>query len=115
MSLGVKIAEKNRPVVTLIGDGTFMYNSSPQAMVLARQEGLATLTVIHNNNGYEAMRLDQRRYYPDGLAEQHDMYLGQPLAGFDYAELASHLGGFGRRVETAGELGSAIFNVMVEA
>ncbi len=107
-ALGIKIAAPERPVVTVLGDGTFMYNPVVQSLALAKHRGLPTLTVVFNNHGYNAMKMDHQGYYPDGVAAQNDLWLGHPVTEIDYAELVRPFDGFGRTVETPAELPGAI-------
>lgn len=107
-ALGVKLAAPERPVVTVLGDGTFMYNPVIQALAFAQHQGLATLTVIFNNHGYNAMKMDHQNYYPEGIAAQTGNWLGHPVTEFDYAELVKPHGGYGRTVETPAELPDAL-------
>ena len=53
------------------------------------------------------MRDSQLAFYPDGAARNGRSH-GETIAGFDYEEVAQHFGGFGIRVEAAGELASAL-------
>ncbi|MEK9660618.1 MAG: thiamine pyrophosphate-dependent enzyme [Alphaproteobacteria bacterium] len=107
-ALGMKLAAPERPVVTLLGDGTFMYNPVVQSLAFAQHQGLPTLTVIFNNHGYNAMKLDHQGYYPEGVAAQTGNWLGHPVTEFDYAELAKPHGGWGRTVTTPAELAAAL-------
>ena len=104
VALGAKLAAPDRMVVTTLGDGTFLYNPAVQALAFARTNGLATLTVIFNNHGYNAMRKDQEGYFPDGVAAKNDLWLGHPITEFDYAELAKPFGAFGATIETPADL-----------
>ena len=94
--LGVKLANPDRPVVSMIGDGAFLYNPVTQSLGLARDTGLATLM----NN--------QLSYYPDGAGKQNEIYLGHPINAPDFAELVAPFGGYGRRVEDAADLAPAL-------
>lgn len=107
-ALGVKLAAPERPVVTILGDGTFMYNPVTQALAFSQHQGLPTLTVIFNNHGYNAMKMDHQGYYPDGVAAKTGNWLGHPVNEFDYAELAKPHGGYGRTVENPADLPGAL-------
>ncbi len=107
-ALGIKLAAPDRTVISVMGDGTFMYNPVVQAFALAQHENLPTLTVVFNDGGYSAMKFNQRDYYPEGVGAQSGIWPGQPLTDFDYAEIAQPFGGFGRRVEAMAELPGAI-------
>ncbi len=104
VALGVKLGAGERMVISTMGDGTFMYNPAVQALAFALKHGLATLTVVSNNHGYNAMRKDQMGYYPDGVAAKSGLYLGHPITEFDYAELAAPFGAYGAKAETPAEL-----------
>lgn len=129
VALGAKLGAPDRTIVTTLGDGTFMYNPSVQAMAFAKEHDLAILTVVFNNHGYNAMRKDQESYYPDGVAARSDLWMGHPINEFDYAELARPFGAFGATIKTPAELPgvleqafaavaggkSALLNVMLDA
>jgi acetolactate synthase-1/2/3 large subunit len=108
LSLGTKLAAKDRLVVAVIGDGSFLYNPLAQALSLSMHARLPILIVIFNNGGYQAMKGDHHRYYPDGVAAAHDLYYGMPITGFEYSELAKTFGGHGERVEKAADLKPAV-------
>ncbi|MGB0573240.1 MAG: thiamine pyrophosphate-dependent enzyme [Alphaproteobacteria bacterium] len=104
VALGAALAAPERAVVNTLGDGTFLYNPAVQALAFAREQNLATLTIVFNNHGYNAMRKDQKSYYPDGVAARNDFWMGHPITEFDYAELAKPFGAFGAKVEAPAEL-----------
>lgn len=104
VAIGAKLAAPDRTVVTTLGDGTFLYNPAVQALAFAAENGIATLTVILNNRGYNAMKKDQQNYYPDGVAARNDLWLGYTIDEFDYAKLAEPFGAFGATVESPAEL-----------
>jgi acetolactate synthase-1/2/3 large subunit len=108
VALGAKLANPNRPVVSVIGDGSFMYNPITQSLALSKHESLPILIVVFNNSGYEAMKLEHRNFYPDGIAAKHDLFYGKPITDFEYSELVRPFGGYGRRVEKPAELAPAI-------
>ena len=108
MALGAKLAAPDRPVIAVMGDGTFMYNPVVQSLALSQHEDLPILIVVFNNSGYAAMRANQRDYYPKGVGASHDIFPGYPVNEFDYAELVQPFGGFGRRVEAMADLPGAL-------
>lgn len=107
-ALGVKLAARERPVALLVGDGGFLYNPVIQALGASQQHDLPILIVVFNNKGYMAMQKGHVHHYPDGAAENAHMHLGSRLNGPDYAELGSHFGLTGARIEEAGKLKSAL-------
>ncbi len=107
-ALGVKLAARERPVALLIGDGGFLYNPVIQALGASKQHDLPILIVVFNNKGYMAMQKGHVHHYPDGAAESAHMHLGSQLNGPDYAELGSHFGLAGARVEEPAQLKGAL-------
>ena len=108
LALGAKLALKERPVVSVIGDGSFMYNPVTQSLALSRHEELPVMIVIFNNGGYSAMRKEHHAFYPDGVAAAANSSHGHRITEFDYAELARTFGFHGRRVEKTAELAPAL-------
>ena len=54
-ALGVKLAQKERPVFVLIGDGGFHYNPVPSCLGLAQEYDLPITVVVFNNQRYLSM------------------------------------------------------------
>ena len=104
IALGVKLAARDRPVVLVVGDGSFMYNPVIQALALSHHQDLPILIVISNNDGYLAMKKEHHAFYPDGVSAANDLFYGEPVTDLDYAEIAKLFGGFGRRVDDPAEL-----------
>ena len=73
VALGAKLAAPDRPVVAIIGDGSFMYTPVIQSLALSRHEGLPLLIVVSNNTGYLAMKKAHQAFYPDGVSTQNDI------------------------------------------
>jgi acetolactate synthase-1/2/3 large subunit len=60
-SLGVKYARPDRPVVTVSGDGGFLYAATE--MATAVQHGIHTVTVVFDDGAYGNSNRDQRERY----------------------------------------------------
>jgi acetolactate synthase I/II/III large subunit len=61
MALGVKVAQPDRPVVAVTGDGGFMFGSSELATAV--QHGINLVTVVFNNSAYGNVLRDQHRMF----------------------------------------------------
>ena len=108
VALGLKLAARDRPVVAVIGDGSFMYNPITQSLALSAHEDLPILVVVVNNTGYSAMAKEHRAFYPDGVAAEHDLFYGRMITDLDYAELVRPFDGFGQRVDDPAALPAAL-------
>lgn len=108
ISLGAKLAARDRPVVLVVGDGSFMYNPVIQSLALSHHQNLPIMIVVSNNNGYQAMKKEHHAFYPDGVSAQNDLFHGEPITDLDYAEIPKLFSGFGRRVENLADLPAAL-------
>jgi acetolactate synthase I/II/III large subunit len=61
MALGVKVAHPNRAVVSLTGDGGFLFGGAELATAV--QHGINLVTILFNNSAYGNVLRDQRRLY----------------------------------------------------
>jgi acetolactate synthase I/II/III large subunit len=98
MALGVKVANPNRPVVCMIGDGGFLLNS--QDLETAVREGINIMVVIFNDSGFGNVR-----------AYQKEKYGGRYMCDFDnppYGEMARLFKADGAHVERLEDLKKAI-------
>jgi acetolactate synthase I/II/III large subunit len=90
VALGVKLAEPDREVALVIGDGSFLYNPIVQSLATSAQLELPVLIVVFNNHEYRSMKLNHLRFYPDGAAVQTGRFRGVDLSGQpELSELAS--------------------------
>ena len=113
-ALGVKLGAGKRPVAALVGDGSFLYNPVVQALGASQGNDLPILIIVCNNGQYRAMQVGHRHHYPDGVAQEADIWHGVTIDGPDYAELGRPFGLPGQRVARAAELPGVIRNAMRE-
>jgi acetolactate synthase-1/2/3 large subunit len=108
-ALGAKLAASARPVIAIVGDGSYMFGNPVSAHFVARSEGLATLTVVMNNGRWHAVDRSTVGMYPDGRAAAADL---MPLVALspspDFERIIEACGGHGERVEAPGELEAAL-------
>jgi acetolactate synthase-1/2/3 large subunit len=112
VALGVKLGAPQRPVAALIGDGSFLYNPVVQALGASKGCGLPILIVVFNNGQYRAMQTGHLHHYPDGVAQEADLWHGVAIDGPDYAELGRPFGFHGQKVDKPGELPDAVRGAM---
>ena len=60
-ALGVKVAHPNKVVISVTGDGGFMFGV--QELATAAQENIGLITVVMNNSAFTNVRRDMRRIY----------------------------------------------------
>ena len=108
LSLGIKLAKPERQVVTLIGDGAFLYNPSLGSLGAARDYKLPIMAVIFNNKKYAAMQGMHQKMYPDGIAAEIDLYHGTHINAPDFVKVAESVGGYGETVTDPEKLQDAL-------
>lgn len=114
VALGVKLAEPERTVVALEGDGSFNYNPVPACLGLSQEYGLPFLTVVFDNQSYAAMK-QHARHYAEGWAVKGGKYYGVYMKPKpDYAKIAEAFGGFGETVEEPAEVKPALERAVEE-
>jgi acetolactate synthase-1/2/3 large subunit len=108
IALGTKLAARERPVVMLIGDGSFLYNPVLPCLTFSKDQKLPILIVIFNNNKYEVMRRTHVNWYPEGVSATEKLHYGVHIENPDYSELAAWTGGGGGRVDKPAALKDAL-------
>jgi acetolactate synthase I/II/III large subunit len=108
LSLGIKLAKPERPVVTLIGDGAFLYNPVLGSLGASRDYNLPIMAVIFNNKKYAAMQGMHQKMYPDGIAAEIDVYHGTHINAPDFVKVAESVGGYGEQVSDPEKLQDAL-------
>ena len=108
-ALGVKCARPDKPVLALIGDGSFNYNPAPAALGFIQEHGTPILIILFNNQGYLSMKSGMPRYYPEGWAVRTKTFYGTSIAPSpDYAMLARAFDAYGETVESPDQVRPAL-------
>ncbi len=82
-ALGVKVANPDRPVIAVTGDGGFLFGV--QDLATAVQEGIAVVTILFDNGAYGNVRRDQRTRF-------EGRFIASELANPDFKKLAEAFG-----------------------
>ena len=96
-------AEGARPVVCLVGDGSYLYY--PSAMYTAARRNLDVRAVVLNNGEYRILRENAAAMLGGDAADYPD--LGMGLSGVDHAANARSYGVDAAVIETAGDVADA--------
>lgn len=102
-ALGVKVANPDKAVVSVSGDGGFMFGV--QELATARQFGIAVVAIVFNNSAYGNVRRDQQNVYDNRL-------IGADLENPDFAALARSFGVDGYTADTPEELRSVLTDAL---
>jgi acetolactate synthase-1/2/3 large subunit len=113
MALGLKLAQANRRIVQVIGDGGFHFSSPDSVYAVAQQYQIPILTVVLDNGGWQAVKSAVQRVYPKGIAAETDQFQSRLMSGRqgekrDFSDVAKAFGAYGECVTEPDELASAI-------
>ena len=112
-ALGSKLAAPDKNVVCLTGDGAFFFGTPSAVYWASRRYGAPFLTIIFNNQGWNATKENFQRIHPHGAGSggAHAWVSLGPSA--DFAKIAEAAGGaFGQTVERADALKSVLADAM---
>lgn len=98
-ALGVKAAHPNRAVVSVTGDGGFLF--AVQELATAAQENIALVTVVFDNSAYGNVLRDQQTGFGNRL-------IGSTLRNPDFMQLATAFGVHGELATSPDALGAAL-------
>jgi len=107
--LGAKLAHPAARVIAIVGDGSYMFAAPLAAHFVGSKYSLPMLTVICNNRRWGAVKSANLGIYPEGWAQRTGHFDFTELEPSpDYEAVAKACGGYGERVEKAGELPGAL-------
>ena len=98
-ALGAKVAQPERAVVALAGDGGFMYNL--QELATAAQYNIPVVALVFNDNSYGNVRRIQREHYGNRV-------IASDLTNPDFVRLAESFGLAGVRADDPDDLRRAL-------
>jgi acetolactate synthase I/II/III large subunit len=101
-ALGVKIAHPDKAVVSVSGDGGFLFGL--QEMATAVHHGINVVAIVFNNSSYGNVLRDQRQSY-------QGRFIGSDLTNPDFVKLAESFGLDGYRASSP----DALKHVLVRA
>ena len=100
-SVGIQMAQPERPVVCVIGDGSAMY--SIQALWSAREENAPVLFLVLNNRAYNILKSFTTAFYPGaGMREGLDLF------HLDLTAIAQGMGIEAERLTTPDQVEAAL-------
>ncbi|UQD75450.1 hypothetical protein JEY40_13450 [Bradyrhizobium japonicum] len=98
-ALGAKVANPDKPVVAITGDGGFMFGV--QELATAVQFNLGVVTLVFNNNAYGNVRRDQRERF-------NGRVVASDLVNPDFVKLAESFGVAAARVTAPDQFKAAM-------
>ena len=104
-ALGVNVANPDRPVVSIAGDGGFMFNV--QELATAVKYGIALKTIVFNSNSFTNVQRQQREWFGNRL-------ICSDLCNPNFVQLAEAFGAAGYRANSPAQLRTVLARAMGE-
>ena len=105
VALGAKLARPERPMVLVVGDGSFVFGEPLAALWASQVNQAPILVVICNNGTYNANKSPLVSAYPQGYSVRGQHFVGTDLDPAPrYDLLAAVVGAVGERVEDPGDM-----------
>lgn len=112
-ALGIKLARRDRPVVLVVGDGSFVFGEPLAALWASQMNQAPLLVVVFNNGCYNANKAPLISAYPQGYSVQGRRFVGTDLAPAPrYDLLAAVVGAVGERVEAPDQVLPALHRAL---
>ena len=92
-AIGIKLARPEADVITVTGDGSYVFGVPTSAFWVAQTYGAPTLTIVNNNAGWNAPKQSTLLVHPDGVAKRRDRFWITTGAGARYADIAAAASG----------------------
>ncbi len=108
-ALGAKLGAPERTVIAALGDGAYIFGAPTACHYVARLHGLPILTVVFNNESWDAVKFAALGVHPDGWAASTNAVPLSSLAPAPrYEEIVRAFDGHGERVEAPEALPGAL-------
>ena len=112
-AIGLKLAQPDKTVVALTGDGSYIFSCPAAVHWVARRYNTPFLTVIFNNQGWNAPKNITANQHPEGYAASTGHFWASLAPVMEYEKIAEAAGGaFARCVSEAGQLRQALTDGM---
>ncbi len=75
-ALGASLALKDKPVVAITGDGSFIFSNPVAGLWVAKSYGIPLTLIVLNNRGYAAVKQSLLASYPEGWSKAKGRFIG---------------------------------------
>jgi acetolactate synthase-1/2/3 large subunit len=108
-ALGVKLGRPDATVIATVGDGAYFFGEPLSCLFVQRAHRVPILTVVFNNQQWEAVKFGALAVHPAGAAKTRGSFpLSELRPSPRFEEMARTVDGYGERVENPGELPAAL-------
>lgn len=91
-AIGVKLADPSAEVITVVGDGSYIFGVPSSCYWVAQTYRAPQLTIVFNNKGWNAPKVSTLLVHPEGVAKKTDHFWITVSANTQFADLAKAAG-----------------------
>jgi acetolactate synthase-1/2/3 large subunit len=108
-AIGIKLAKPDADVITIVGDGSYVFGVPSSTYWVAATYQVPQLTIVINNGGWNAPKASTLLVHPQGLAQQSDQFWITSTRNSRLADIAAAAGdAHAFRVSNFSELASTL-------
>lgn len=107
-AVGVQMANPDKRVIALTGDGAYVFSNPTASAWLAARQGTPVLTIVYNNSGWNAVKKATTSQHPEGGAARDSVPESRFDPTIDLSAPAKAVDTFTRQVHTREELSTAL-------
>jgi acetolactate synthase-1/2/3 large subunit len=108
-AIGVKLAHPDKTVISLTGDGSYLFSVPSVVHTMAEQYDTPFLTIIYNNFGWNAPKHSTLGVHPDGIAKKTNQFWTNFNPNAELAKVAEATGNaYAKAVDHPGKLKDAL-------
>ncbi len=108
-ALGIKLARPEQTVIATVGDGAYFFAEPTSCHFVQRAHDVPLLTIVFNNQRWEAVKSATAQLHPDGWAARTGRF---PLSDLTpsprFEDIVKAFDGYGERVENPGDVVPAL-------
>ena len=112
-AIGIKLAKPEADVITIVGDGSYVFGVPSSTYWVAATYQVPQLTIVINNGGWNAPKASTLLVHPHGQAQQSDQFWITSTRNSRLADIAAAAGdAHAFRVSNFSELASTLDNAI---
>lgn len=112
-AIGAKLAAKDKTIISLTGDGSYLFSIPSTVHWMSRKYNAPFLTVIYNNRGWKSPKLSTLGVHPNGVANETNTFFNDFDPPADLAKIAESAGGaYAQTVKDPKEVKNALSKAM---
>lgn len=107
-ALGVKLANPDKMVMHLSGDGSFYFGNMSAVYSVSQEHNLPIFTVVFENGGWSAVKACTQKVHPDGVSDKNNKFQALLNPKYEFEKVCEAAGGHGENIANPDDVPAAI-------